>query len=161
MERRSIPPIRSEYEFAPTDKDRLASLLGGFFCSRSVDCRIQNCHQDRHHMVYGQDLSDPETMMKSHPDMIEPICRWKHQQVHRTWDRSEPISDDFAVGYLLANPQNLGANQRKRLKELRKGLWSGQRNTMGQIASSGKTLLASCQGTTNALSSVHKGNYQG
>jgi hypothetical protein len=127
MERR-VPPIKTELEFKPSDKDRLAEVLGGFSCQNTEGCRIQNCFQDREHIIStneaqgAEPLSEVEQMLRSHPDFIvDAICRWKHMRINVTWNRSEPISDDFGIGYLLASPLNLNANKRKRLKEIRHG----------------------------------------
>lgn len=128
MDRR-VPPFRTELEYKPIDKDQLAQVLGGFGCAREVDCRVQNCFTDREHLISAnpaqgaEPLSEVEDLLRSHPDFIVPaICRWKHMRVNVTWNRSEPISDQFGVGYLLASPVNLNASKRKRLKEIKKGL---------------------------------------
>jgi len=94
MAERIVPPLWTELEHAPTDKNHLERLLGGFACSRDVQCRVQNCYEDKHHMVFGQDLSEAEIEAKSAPFSTQAICRWKHQRVHVTWDRSQPIEGD-------------------------------------------------------------------
>ena len=126
---RPVPPLRTELEYKPLDRDHLAQVLGGFSCQNTEGCRIQNCFTDREHIISAnpeqgaEPLSEVEQMLKSHPDFIVgAICRWKHMRINVTWNRSEPISDNFGVGYLVASPQNLNANKRKRLRELRKGL---------------------------------------
>ena len=131
--RRPVPPIRTELEYKPVDKDRLAQELGGFSCSRDVECRLQNCFQDMEHIISSnptagaEPLSEVEELLKSHPDFIVPsICRWKHMRMNVTWNRSEPIQDEFGVGYLTASPVNLSPTKRKRLKEIRRGLGNGK-----------------------------------
>lgn len=137
MERR-IPPLRTELEYKPVDVDRLSAILGGLSCQTTEGCRIQNCFTDREHLISSNPsrgvapLTEVEQMLKSHPDFIIPsICRWKHERINATWDRSEPISDDFGVGYLLASPLNLGANQRRRLKDLRRQLGGSSARMVG------------------------------
>lgn len=127
--RRPVPPLRTELEYKPVDRSHLEEVLGGFSCSRDVECRVQNCFQDTEHIVSSnpslgaEPLTEAEQMLRNHPDFIVPaICRWKHMRMNVTWNRSEPVSDKFAVRYLTASPLNLNANNRKRLKELRQGL---------------------------------------
>lgn len=127
MSQRPVLPIRTELPTAPTG-EALIEAVESFECRRENDCRYTNPYKDRHHEIFGSDLTDAEELLKSHPDFISDVCRCIHQRIHRTWDRSEPISDDFAVGYLLAPPVNLTANKRKKLKELRSG--HGRNNSL-------------------------------
>lgn len=120
MERRIIP-LYTQEEYAPT-VDLQEELGEELRCLRERDCLYSNPFEDRHHHIFGEDLSEVEQLLRSHPDFISNVCRCLHQQIHRTWDRSEPITDEFGVGYLLSSPQNLGANQRRRLKQLRRNL---------------------------------------
>lgn len=124
-----VPPIRTELEYKPIDRDRLAQELGGFLCERSDQCRIQNCFTDREHIISANEaqgaepLSEVEQMLRTHPDFIVgSICRWKHMRINVTWSRSEPISDEEGVRYLTESPVNLNPRQRKRLKEIRRSL---------------------------------------
>lgn len=121
MERRRVIPLRTELEYAPTEIDHLAEVLGGLSCSRDIDCRIQNCYQDDHHVIYGQDMSEVEQLLKQHPDMKARLCRAKHERVHRTWDRSEPVSDEFGLGYLIASPTGLSKNKQRELRKMLRG----------------------------------------
>lgn len=136
--KRPVPPYRTELEYKPVDRDHLETVLGGFSCSRDVDCRIQNCFEDREHIISANEaqgaepLTEVEGFLKTHPDFIVPsICRWKHMRINVTWNRSEPISDEFGVGYLLASPVNLSPTKRKRVKEIHRGLQSGKTAEMG------------------------------
>lgn len=118
---RGVPKLETELEYAPITREGLEQALGGLGCSG--ECYMAVCTQDRHHAVFGEDLGEGEKLLRYHPDFILPtFCRAKHQVIHGTWDRSEPVTDAFAVGYLTASPLNLNANKRKRLKEIRKGL---------------------------------------
>lgn len=136
MVQRRIPPLRTELEHKPILRDHLEQVVGGFSCAREVECRMQNCFQDTEHIISAnpaqgaEPLTEVETMMKSHPDFIvRSICRWKHMRINATWNRSEPISDEFGVGYLTASPLNLNKKQKSRLKEIRKELKHGKRQT--------------------------------
>ena len=127
--KRPVPPLRTELEYKPVDKDRLAEELGGFACSREAWCPMQNCFQDREHLISAdpargaEPLTEVEEMLKSHPDFIVPaICRAKHMRVNTTWSRSEPIADDFGVGYLISSPLNLNKRKRERLNEIRRSM---------------------------------------
>lgn len=107
-------------QFAPTDINHLAEMLGGFSCQ---GCELPRCFEDRHHTIFtGSEqvpLTEVEQLLKSHPDMIvRGICRAKHQDIHKEFGRSQPITDEFGLGYLMASPLNLKANQRKKLKQL-------------------------------------------
>ena len=122
-----VPPLRTELSFKPTNIAHLEQEVGGFGCERESMCRVQNCFSDREHLIFSgnpeEPLTEAENLLKSHPDFIVPaICRWKHMRINVTWDRSEPISDEFAIGYLIASPLNLCASKMKRLKKLRRGL---------------------------------------
>lgn len=126
--RRPVPPLRTELEYKPLDRDRLAQVLGGFACQNTENCRVQNCFTDREHIISAnpgqgaEPLTEVEEMLRTHPDFIvDSICRYKHMRINVTWNRSEPVSDDFGIGYLLASPVNLPTNKRRRLKELRRG----------------------------------------
>jgi len=94
MKERIVPPIRTSLEYAPTDRNHLAALLGGFSCSRDIGCRIQNCFEDNHHLIFGADLEPDEIAAKSLAGFMQRGCRRKHQRVHVTWDRSEPLPLD-------------------------------------------------------------------
>lgn len=127
--RRPVPPYRTDLEYKPLTPEALGEVIGGFQCERSDSCRVQNCFQDTEHLISANEaqgaepLSEVEGMLKRHPDfIIGSICRWKHMRINVTWNRSEPISDEFGVGYLLASPVNLSPSQRKRLKEIRRNL---------------------------------------
>lgn len=125
--RNRVPPFRTELEYKPVEIDRLSDAIGGFSCRNTVNCRIQNCFTDREHLISSNEsqgaepLTEVEELLRTHPDFIvSSICRWKHMRINVTWNRSEPISDDFGIGYLLASPVNLSPSKRKRLKEIRK-----------------------------------------
>lgn len=110
---------RGEQEFAPNNRDAFIEALGNIACEG--ECHLAVCMQDRHHLVFGKDLSEAERLIKSHPDYIVPnVCREKHEQAHKRWNRSEPLSDEFVIGFLVASPLNLNANKRKKLGELRR-----------------------------------------
>lgn len=117
--KRPVPQIRTDLEFAPTDTSRLAQMLGGFACSRDIQCGIQNCHTDRHHLIFDSQYADPlsegEQLLKSLPENIERVCRWKHMRVHATWDRSEPIDNVTAVE-IFAKSTLPGGNQGRRIQ---------------------------------------------
>jgi len=91
----SIPvtPIESGLEFAPTRIDRLSSEVGGFLCDQV--CRFKRPYEDKHHMIFGEELSKDERRLKSNPDyIVNPICRCIHESIHATWDRSEPLTNE-------------------------------------------------------------------
>lgn len=133
-----VPPIRTELEYKPVDVDRLAEEVGGFACRRENWCPLQNCFQDREHLISANEtqgaepLTEVEGFLRTHPDFIVPaICRATHMRINVTWNRSEPISDEFGVGYLLASPVNLSQTKRKRVREIHRGLQSGTTSKMG------------------------------
>lgn len=133
-----VPPFRTELEYKPVDVDRLSQEIGGFACARENWCPLQNCYQDTEHLISAnpaqgaEPLTEVEGFLKSHPDFIVPaICRAKHMRINVTWNRSEPISNEFGIGYLLASPVNLTPTKIKRIKEIRRGLDSGTTSKMG------------------------------
>ena len=117
MNRKPIP-LRTELAHAPVAPD-LVQELGALSCDG--ECRYHQPRVDRHHTVFGSDLTEAEQLLRSHPDFILNMCRCLHEQIHRTWDRSEPLSDGFVVGYLTASEHNLSATKQKKLNQLRRG----------------------------------------
>ena len=108
-------------EFAPNNRDDLLEMLGSTACSG--ECFLAVCTQDRHHMVWGTDLSDAERLLRNHPDFILPqVCRAKHETLHKRFDRSEPVSDEFVIGYYIASPANMSKTRIKNIKKLRRSL---------------------------------------
>lgn len=125
MERGRPTPLETDLEFAPNTYEALVEEVGSLACTSRESCFQRGGEfQDRHHLIFSQegDLSEAEQLLKCHPDFIIGVCRCIHQNAHRTWDRSEPLSDEFVVGYLMASPLNLNANKRRKLLELRKAL---------------------------------------
>ena len=127
--KRPVPPIRTELEYKPIDKDLLAEEIGGFACMRENWCPIKNCYTDREHLIFANEslgaepLSEVEQFLKRYPDFIvSSICRAKHMRINVTWARSEPITEEFGTGYLLSNPVNLRTDQIDRVKQIRKAL---------------------------------------
>lgn len=111
----------SSERLAPVIRHELVSFLGEISCSG--ECSLQACTQDRHHQIFGSDLTEAERLLKSHPDFILPnICRDKHMKIHKQFDRSEPLSDEFVVGFLTASPLNLTPKKRQQLKTMKRGL---------------------------------------
>ena len=102
--------------FAPVIRHELVSFLGDIACSG--ECHMAVCKQDRHHLIYSHqgDLTEAEWLLKSHPDFILPnICREKHESIHRQFDRSEPLSDEFVRGYIKASPVAITPKKRKNI----------------------------------------------
>lgn len=108
-------------EYAPTSYEGLVEAVGSLACDPDRECFQPYEYQDRHHLVYGKDLSEAERLIKSHPDFIINACRCAHMIIHKNWDRSEPVSDEFVIGYLTASPVNLTPRKRKTLNNLRRG----------------------------------------
>ena len=110
----------SRERLAPVIKDELVSYLGSVSCSG--ECNLAVCMQDRHHTIFGSDLTEAEKLLKSHPDFIlYSVCRDRHQTLHKQFDRSEPLSDEFVIGYLLASPVNMSTTRKKKLRRLQNG----------------------------------------
>lgn len=118
---RPVIPITTGLQYAPVG-EAFSEQFPQTGCLRERDCRFTNPFQDRHHQIFGQDLSEAEQLLMTHPDFITTMCRDMHMSIHRTWDRSEPLSDDFAIGYLIASPLNLCAGKMKKLKDLRRSI---------------------------------------
>lgn len=108
-------------ERAPIEQGRLEQEMGSLSCADVEVCPLERCFTDRHHLIWGEGLSEATKMLKSHPDFIIPdVCRAVHLQIHKRWKESERPGDQFAIGYLVASPLNLSANKRRQLNELRK-----------------------------------------
>lgn len=133
MERRPVPPLRTDLEFKPIDKDRLGEILGGFSCRNTEGCRIQNCYTDREHLISSnpaagaEPLSELEEIEKHQEYMIiNGICRWKHVRINATWTRSEPQSDADILRRLDENvPVQLNKREKEIVKRKRKELKNG------------------------------------
>ena len=117
MDRGITPP-----EFAPNTFEGLVEAVGSLSCDPDRECFQRYSFQDRHYAIFGEDLSPAEELLRDHPDFIINCCRCAREIIHKTWDRSEPVSDQFAVGYLTASPVNLTANKRRQLNQLRREL---------------------------------------
>lgn len=114
-------PILNAREYAPTDREELMEMIGSLACDG--ECSYHVPRQDRHHHIFNTqgELTPAEQLLRSHPDFITRMCRCAHECLHKRWDRSEPISTDFVIGYLLASPVNMSKTRKKKLNKLRGG----------------------------------------
>src|SRR5690242_7150232 len=107
----------STSEYAPAHRDDFVEAIGSLACEG--ECNLQACMADRHHLIFGTDLTDAEKLLKSHPDFIVPqVCRDKHEKFHKRYDRSEPLSTEFVIGHMLASPVNMSTTRKKKLRGL-------------------------------------------
>lgn len=107
-------------EYAPITYDGLVEAVGSLACDPNRECTQRYPFNDRHHLIFGEDLTEAERLLKSHPDFIVNVCRCVHQAIHNRYDRSEPVSDDFVIGYYIASPANMSKTRIKNLKKLRR-----------------------------------------
>lgn len=109
--------LETERVFAPTSREEILELIDQV---PIADYHYHVPTHDRHHHIFGADLSEAERLLRSHPDFITTIPRLAHMCIHKTFERSEPVSDDFVLGYALADPGRFSANSIRRLKQLRR-----------------------------------------